>query len=237
MIAFPEGTTALLSDDEARSLKKWNQLWYDAYGNAGTVPYPEGTEPLPGDDAHRSLVKLQALKRAASDNTFGPELLSGTYDSEGGKNVTLVSGHTYRWVRGSGETGLYETCSGIEFYSDSIYFVACGTAATVYGTPLGPITGSVRECLTCTGDHCYEGSIVLDAVYGEGGGGTTYPLTLVLGATYLWIKGANDLELHNGPSAVLTTTGTFVSADGTGTLVGQAGLVVTGGLYKQVPCV
>jgi len=71
MIAFPEGTTALVTDDEARSLKKWNQLWYNTYGNVGTVPYPEGTEPLPSDDEHRSTVKLQAIKKAVEADVCG----------------------------------------------------------------------------------------------------------------------------------------------------------------------
>ncbi len=67
MIPFPEGTQSLRSDDEARSLKKWNQIWHTQYGNVVTA-YPEGTEPLPGDDAHRSLVKIQALKKAQEAN-------------------------------------------------------------------------------------------------------------------------------------------------------------------------
>lgn len=60
MIAFPEGTEAVVSDPEGRSLQKWNQLWYNAYGNVNTG-FPEGAEPLPGDSEQRSLVKICAL--------------------------------------------------------------------------------------------------------------------------------------------------------------------------------
>lgn len=60
MSFFPEGDTALVTDDEARSLKKWNQIWHDARGNQVTA-YPEGTQPLPSDDEQRTLVKLVAL--------------------------------------------------------------------------------------------------------------------------------------------------------------------------------
>jgi hypothetical protein len=61
MIAFPEGTESLVTDDKARSLKKWNQILYSVHGNVGTVPYPEGTEPMPGDSAQRSKTKINAI--------------------------------------------------------------------------------------------------------------------------------------------------------------------------------
>lgn len=64
MPMFPEGWTSLATDDEARSLKKWNGVLYDTWGNVGTVPYPEGTQPLASDDAHRSKIKIDAIYAA-----------------------------------------------------------------------------------------------------------------------------------------------------------------------------
>ena len=64
MISFPEGTTALTTDDEARALKKINQVLFTAHGNVGTVPYPEGVEPMNSDDAHRSKIKIEAIYAA-----------------------------------------------------------------------------------------------------------------------------------------------------------------------------
>jgi len=61
MSLFPEGTTALPTDDEARSLKKWNELLVSQYGAVGTVPFPEGTTPKSGDDERRSKIKIDAI--------------------------------------------------------------------------------------------------------------------------------------------------------------------------------
>jgi hypothetical protein len=63
---FPEGNSALPSDDEARSLKKRNSQLFDTYGNVGAVPFPEGTEPLPQDDEARSLKKINAILKTLS---------------------------------------------------------------------------------------------------------------------------------------------------------------------------
>lgn len=61
---FPEGNVALATDDEARSLKKWNSLLVEAHGAIGTVPYPEGTTPLYSDSEERSKRKINAIYKA-----------------------------------------------------------------------------------------------------------------------------------------------------------------------------
>lgn len=66
LLMFPEGNVALATDDEARSLKKWNALLVDQNGAIGTVPYPEGTMPIAGDDAARSEKKINAIYKAIS---------------------------------------------------------------------------------------------------------------------------------------------------------------------------
>lgn len=58
---FPEGNDPAPGDSPHRSLQKWNDLLFQAYGNVGSVPYPEGTEPKPGDNEHRSDVKINAI--------------------------------------------------------------------------------------------------------------------------------------------------------------------------------
>lgn len=63
MSFYPEGTTALATDDAARSLKKWNQILFNTYGNVGSVPFPEGVQPLPGDSEERSTQKINAIKK------------------------------------------------------------------------------------------------------------------------------------------------------------------------------
>lgn len=153
MIAFPEGTTALSSDDEARLLKKWNQLWYNAYGNVGTVPYPEGTEPLPGDDAHRSLVKLQALKRAANGPTYGPNLLPASYPGEGSVTLMLEVGATYLWTKGANDDQVRN------YYDGYLYAADTGTFVVINGPNAGqtvfygncsdcPLTGNLKKQLS-----------------------------------------------------------------------------------------
>lgn len=64
MSMFPEGDVALPTDDEARSLKKWNGLLVTAHGAVGSVPFPEGTVPLPGDSPERSKQKINAIYAA-----------------------------------------------------------------------------------------------------------------------------------------------------------------------------
>ena len=64
MSFYPEGTESLPTDDPARSLKKWNQILWDTYGNVGNVPLPEGTQPLPGDSEDRSKQKINAIYKA-----------------------------------------------------------------------------------------------------------------------------------------------------------------------------
>jgi len=64
MIAYPEGTTVLASDDEQRAAHKLNQILFNAHGNIGSVPFPEGTEPMITDDLQRTLIKIVAIKSA-----------------------------------------------------------------------------------------------------------------------------------------------------------------------------
>lgn len=61
---FPEGTTPLATDDEARSLKKWNEILVTQHGAVGTVPFPEGTTPLTTDSEERSRQKINAIYAA-----------------------------------------------------------------------------------------------------------------------------------------------------------------------------
>lgn len=61
MSFFPEGTAALPSDSEGRSLSKWAQDLYAAVGNRGSLPYPEGSRPQPGDDEERLARKITAM--------------------------------------------------------------------------------------------------------------------------------------------------------------------------------
>lgn len=66
MSPYPEGTTALVTDSEQRSLNKWCQILYTAHGNVGSVPYPEGVEPLPMDSEQRLEVKIDAIYKAVA---------------------------------------------------------------------------------------------------------------------------------------------------------------------------
>lgn len=72
---YPEGNVSLPSDNERRSLIKWNSLLYDA-GSTALAFFPEGSAPKPEDDERRSLIKINALVAALATEpgpTFLPE--------------------------------------------------------------------------------------------------------------------------------------------------------------------
>lgn len=57
----PEGNASLPSDDDARSLQKWNDQLYKKHGNHGPSWFPEGSLPLPSDSEERSYEKINAI--------------------------------------------------------------------------------------------------------------------------------------------------------------------------------
>jgi hypothetical protein len=63
MAMYPEGTVALASDNEQRSLSKWCQLLYAAVGNQAS-PFPEGTVPLASDGETRLEQKISIMLAA-----------------------------------------------------------------------------------------------------------------------------------------------------------------------------
>jgi hypothetical protein len=58
---FPEGNTPKPGDDAWRSLVKWCDLLYEAYGDRGPAYFPEGSKPLPSDSVERLAQKINAL--------------------------------------------------------------------------------------------------------------------------------------------------------------------------------
>lgn len=58
---FPESNDSLPTDNEMRSLQKWNDQLYKKHGDHGPSFFPEGSLPLPSDSEERSLEKINAI--------------------------------------------------------------------------------------------------------------------------------------------------------------------------------